>query len=424
MKGTPRGVCARRRESARGSDLGFCSIGGAGDAARELRRAPRERSHESGIAPVPTTMRLVRVAAFILALTVGVGGRGVFAAARIKDIASFEGVRGNQLVGYGLVVGLNGTGDGSQSAFTPQSLANMLRRLGIVVDPAKVRVKNVAAVMVTAEVPPFARRGRSIDVTVASAGDAKSLSGGTLLMTPLRGPDGAVYASAQGNVSVGGAFSASAGGATSQRNHPTAGRIPSGALLERDVVFSLAGRTNLKLLLNDPDFTTASRMEKALNTQLGEHTARAEDSGGVTLELPHSAGGVVEFLAKVEEITVDPDSPARLVFNEKTGTVVMGADLRISRVAISHGNLSVQIETEVGVSQPEPFAPQGQTVVTEQPTVHVKEEPAHVLVLDDEANIGDLVKALNRVGATAREMIAIFQAIRAAGALQAEIIVQ
>ena len=346
-------------------------------------------------------------------------------AARIKDIASFEGVRGNQLVGYGLVVGLNGTGDGSQSAFTPQSLANMLRRLGIVVEPEKVRVKNVAAVMVTAEVPPFSRSGRAVDVTVSSIGDAKSLSGGTLLLTPLRGPDGAVYASAQGSVSVGGAFSASAGGATAQRNHPTAGRIPSGAFLERDVVFALGGRQEMRLLLKDPDFTTAARMERALNGVFGAGTARAEDSGGVMLRMPGAEGrGPVEFLAQVEDLTVEPDAPARLVFNEKTGTVVMGADLRISRVAIAHGNLSVEVETDVAVSQPERFSPKGETVVTEQPTIHAKEEAARVLVLDEGASIGDLVNGLNRIGATARDMIAIFQAIRAAGALQAEIIVQ
>lgn len=362
--------------------------------------------------------------ALVFALLVAVTQPHVLAA-RIKDIASFEGVRGNQLVGYGLVVGLNGSGDGSQSAFTPQSLANMLRRLGVVVDADKVRVKNVAAVMVTAEVPPFARSGRAIDVTVSSIGDSKSLSGGTLLMTPLRGPDGVVYASAQGQVSVGGAFSASAGGATAQRNHPTAGRIPSGAFLERDVVFSLASHDKLRLLLHDPDFTTAARIERALNSAFGEGTAKAEDSGGVMVRIRETApDGSVEFLSRVEDVGVEPDAPARLVFNEKTGTVVMGADLRISRVAISHGNLSIQVDTDVQVSQPEPFSDKGQTVVTEQPTIHAKEEPARILVLDQGTSIGELVNGLNKIGATARDMIAIFQAIRAAGALQAEIVVQ
>jgi flagellar P-ring protein precursor FlgI len=346
-------------------------------------------------------------------------------AARVKDLVKFEGVRGNQLVGYGLVVGLNGTGDGNQSVFTPLSIANMLRRLGVVVDPAKVRVKNTAAVMISAEVPPFARAGRTLDVTVSSIGDAKSIAGGTLILTPLKGPDGQVYASAQGSVSVGGSFSASAGGASATRNHPTAGRIPSGAFLERDVVFDLGSRPAIRLLLNDPDFTTAARIERAVNEKIGSGTAHAEDSGGVLVKFPAGEdAGTVGFLSRIEDIAVDPDSPARLVFNEKTGTVVMGADLRISRVAISHGELSVQVESETIVSQPMPDSKKGETVVTDQPTITAKEEPARVLVLDEGASIADLVKGLNRIGATSRDMIAIFQAIRAAGALQAEIIVQ
>jgi flagellar P-ring protein precursor FlgI len=382
-------------------------------------RRPARRGFRSG------AVRRALAAALALTMTVALlAFSAPVQAARIKDIATFEGVRGNQLLGYGLVVGLNGTGDGSQSAFTPQSLSNMLRRLGIVVDPDKVRVKNVAAVMVTAEAPPFSRSGRTIDVTVSSIGDSKSLSGGTLLLTPLRGPDGTVYASAQGMVSVGGAFSASAGGASSQRNHPTAGRIPGGAFLERDIVFELGSRRDLRLLLRDPDFTTAARIEKSLNDAFGPGTAKAEDSGGVAVRFPEAqATNQVDFLSRIEDVSVDPDSPARLVFNEKTGTVVMGADLRISRVAISHGNLSIQVENAVQVSQPEAFS-KGETVVTDQPTIQAKEEPARVLVLDQGASIGELVKGLNRIGATARDMIAIFQAIRAAGALQAEIIVQ
>ena len=355
-------------------------------------------------------------------------GGTAHAQVRIKDIADVEGVRDNQLVGYGLVVGLNGTGDKLDSAvFTRQSLIGMLERLGVNTrdQESKLQTKNVAAVMVTAAVPPFSRSGRELDVTVSSIGDAKSLSGGTLLLTPLRGPDGLVYASAQGAVSVGGAFSASSGGASVQRNHPTAGRIPMGAFLERDVVFALGGRHEMRLLLKDPDFTTAARMEHALNGVFGAGTAHAEDSGGVMVKIPGSEGGSsVEFLARVEDLSVEPDAPARLVFNEKTGTVVMGADLRISRVAISHGNLSVQVETDIAVSQPEQFSTKGETVVTDQPTIRVKEEPARVLILEEGASIGDLVNGLNRIGATARDMIAIFQAIHAAGALQAEIIVQ
>lgn len=346
-------------------------------------------------------------------------------ASRIKDLASLEGIRENQLVGYGLVVGLNGTGDGSQAAFTPQAIANLLRRLGSEVPASRIRVKNTAAVMVTAIIPPFARAGRNLDVTVSSLGDATSLSGGTLLMMPLLGPDGAVYASAQGQVSVGGSFSASAGGSSVQRNHPTAGRIPSGALLERNVVLDLGGRSQERILLNDPDFMTAARVEAALNAAFGAGTARAEDAGGVVVRIPADAeGGAVGFLSRVEDVEVVPDVRARLVFNEKTGTVVLGADLKISRVAISHGNLTVNVETDVHVSQPLPLSKGGQTEVVKQPFVEAQEEPARVLVLDQGATISDLVNGLNRIGATARDMMAIFQAIRAAGALQAEIIVQ
>lgn len=345
-------------------------------------------------------------------------------ASRIKDLASIEGVRENQLVGYGLVVGLNGSGDGNQAVFTPQAIANLLRRLGTEIPAARIRVKNTAAVLVTAKIPPFARAGRALDITVSSLGDASSLQGGVLLMTPLIGPDGVVYASAQGSVSVGGAFSASSGGASTQRNHPTAGRIPSGALLERDVVFDLASQSVHRILLDDPDFTTAARLEAAVNDAFGPGTARAQDAGGVTFRIPPDAPeGPVAFLARLEELEVEPDVRARLVFNERTGTVVMGADLRISRVAISHGSLSVKVETEVRVSQPEAFS-QGKTEVTEQPFVEAREEPARILVLDRGATIGDLVNGLNRIGATARDMIAIFQAIRAAGALQAEVVVQ
>jgi flagellar P-ring protein precursor FlgI len=349
---------------------------------------------------------------------------GAVDAARIKDLAMLEGARENSLVGYGLVVGLAGTGDGNQAVFTPQSIANMLRRLGMDVPAGRVRVKNAAAVMVTARVPPFSRPGRLLDVTVSSVGDATSLQGGTLLLTPLLGPDGAVYGGAQGPVSIGGAHAASSGGSRVQKNHPTAGRVPGGAMLEREIAFDLAARREHRLLLTDPDFTTAARIEGAVNAAFGDGTARAIDAGGVAIAVPlESSSQPVAFLSRLEDLEVEPAVRARLVFNEKTGTVVMGADLRISQVAIAHGSMSVNIETDVEVSQPAPWG-HGDTVVTEQPFVEAREEPASVLVLERGATIGDLVNGLNEIGATARDMMAIFQAIRAAGALQAEIVIQ
>lgn len=343
---------------------------------------------------------------------------------RVKDLVTVEGVRTNPLIGYGLVVGLQGTGDGTQAAFTIQSLANILRRSGVSVSQASIRVRNVAAVMVTAELPPFARPGQALDVQVSSLGDAKSLQGGTLLMTPLMGPDGATYAVAQGSVSVGGAFLGGGGGNSSQKNHPTAGRIPSGATIERSVPIDLASATSFRLLLSQPDFATASRIATAINAAFDGPVARAEDPVGVRIFPPSTlAGDPVSLLAKVEAVEVRPDAAARVVINEKTGTVVMGNDVRVSKVALAHGNLTVEVRTRLDVVQPSPFSPKGETTVVPQQDVTTTEEPSRVITLEEGVSVGEIVGALNTLGVSARDMIAIFQAMHAAGALHAELVI-
>jgi flagellar P-ring protein precursor FlgI len=343
---------------------------------------------------------------------------------RVKDLATVEGVRSNPLIGYGLVVGLSGTGDGTQAAFTIQSLANMLRRNGVLVPQRSIRVRNVAAVMVTADLPPFARPGQTLDVQVSSIGDAKSLQGGTLLMTPLLGPDGSTYAVAQGAVSIGGAFLGGGGGNSVQKNHPTTGRIPEGATVEKRIAMSVDAATGLRLLLNQPDFATASRIADAINSSLGEPVAHAEDAVGIHIRSPESlVEDPVSLLAMVQAVEVRPDASARVVINEKTGTVVMGNEVRISRVAVAHGNLTVQVRTEFEVSQPAPFSKKGETVVVPQRDVLVEEEPSRVIALEEGVSVGEVVEALNRLGVSARDMIAILQAIRASGALHAEIVV-
>ena len=343
-------------------------------------------------------------------------------ASRIKDIAQIEGVRDNQLVGYGLVVGLNGSGDSASTQFTVQSLVSMMERLGVKVDQTQVKVDNVAAVMVTAVLPPFARAGRSIDVQVSSIGDADSLVGGTLLMAPLKGPDGQVYAVAQGGLVVG---SLAFGGKSAkvQKNHPTVGRIPGGALVEREVPFIFGAGDTLTYRLQDTDFTTVSRMTDVINTAFGAPLAKAIDGGTLQVELPAAyRDKVVEFVSRVEMLEVAPDTPARIVVNEKTGTIVMGEDVRISTVAISHGNLNLVISETAQVSQPLPFAG-GDTIVTPQTAVDASEDKGNLIVLERGVSIGEVAAALNAIGATPRDLIAIFQAVKAAGALHAELVI-
>ncbi|MCP4006733.1 MAG: flagellar basal body P-ring protein FlgI [bacterium] len=342
-------------------------------------------------------------------------------AARIKDLTDFQGVRSNPLIGYGLVVGLQGTGDSASTLFANRSLAGLLAKLGIVVDPALVNVTNVAAVMVTAQLPPFARMGEALDVTVSSIGDSGNLQGGTLLATPLLGVDGEVYALAQGPVSIGG-FSAQSGqGDVVQNNHPTVARIPRGALVEKEIFLSLDDREQMRLVLHEKDFTTAARIAEAINKSIRAKVAHATDSGSVDILIPEgSRTNVVPFLAQVEDIEVIPDRTAAVVLNERTGTVVIGSDVRISAVAISHGSLSIRISARTEVSQPPPFAETGNTVEFNNDEIVVQEQGSNLVVVQG-VTIGELVRTLNSVGASPRDLIAILQAMRAAGALQAEL---
>lgn len=343
---------------------------------------------------------------------------------RLKDIAQLRGVRSNQLVGYGIVVGLEGTGDSNGTLFTVQSIANMLERFGITVSPSAIKVKNVAAVMVTADLPPFARAGNTIDVVVSSIGDARSLQGGTLLQTPLRGADGNVYAVAQGPISIGG-FNFGRGGARVQRNHTTVGRIPNGALIEREVPSSfLQSDSGLTIQLNKPDFTTAARVVSSIRSAFPNLTVQALDPSTIRVLLdPQSAVDPVMLIASLETLSVLPDIKARVVVNERTGTVVVNGDVRVAPVAIAHGGITVRVQTTFEVSQPPPLS-NGQTQVVPQTQVDASEEPARMVYLRDGASVESLVKALNALGVTPRDLIAILQSLKAASALHAEIEVQ
>ncbi len=344
-------------------------------------------------------------------------------ASRIKELAHLEGVRSNQLVGYGLVVGLNGSGDSDGTQFTVQSLVNMMERVGVTVNPNEVEVDNVAAVVVTAELPPFARAGSTIDVTVSSVGDAESLVGGTLLMTPLIAADGKVYAVSQGALILN-ALSFGGEAAKVQKNHPTVGRIPGGALVEREVPYVFGEESELNYLLRTSDFTTVSRMSAAVNKHFGEPLARSIDAGGMQVLIPDRyRDRVVDFVSELERLTVIPDSLARIVVNEKTGTIVMGEKVRISTVAISHGNLSLVITEDTNVSQPNSFARRGRTVASPETEISVEEQAGELMVLEQGASIGDVAAALNAIGATPRDLIAIFQALKVAGALYADLVV-
>ncbi|MHB8766474.1 MAG: flagellar basal body P-ring protein FlgI [Deferrisomatales bacterium] len=354
-----------------------------------------------------------------LALTLAAGLAA--GAVRVKDMARVDGVRKNQLIGYGLVVGLNGTGDKSGSVFTAQAAANLLEGLGLSVSPRDVSLKNVAAVMLTADLPAFARAGQRIDVSVSSLGDAKSLQGGTLLLTPLRAPNGQVFAAAQGPMVIGG-FAAGAGGGGVQKNHPTAGRIPSGAILERDAPLPTLGEGFVDLVLDRPDFTTAARLARALDGAYGAGSAQALDAGRVRVTVPGArAADPVGFLASLEAVSVEPDAVARVVLDERTGTVVLGQDVKIRPVAISHGNLTVQVTPYLEVSQAEPLALGGKTVARDRADVQVSEEPGHLVLLDQGQSLASLVQALNVLGVGPRDLVVIFQTIKAAGALEAEL---
>ena len=355
----------------------------------------------------------------LLALALFPGERA--GAIRVKDIAAIKGVRPNQLIGYGLVVGLSGSGDKQGTEFTIQSLASLLGRMGIGVDPDAIKVKNVAAVMVTAMLPAFARTGGRIDATVSSLGDAGSLEGGTLVMTPLYGADGEVYAIAQGPLSVGGFAAGGGGGSSIQKNHPTVGRIPFGATVERELDFEIKERRSFDVALREPDFTTARRTAEAINEKFGAPLASAPDPATIRLDVPDVwSDRVVAFLAAVESVDVAPDRVARVVLNERTGTVVMGEDVTISTVAVSHGSLSVTISTQNDVSQPLPFS-EGRTRRVQNDQVEAFEEESNLALVEGPVTIDELVRGLNAIGVTPRDLVSILQAIKAAGALSAEL---
>jgi flagellar P-ring protein precursor FlgI len=348
------------------------------------------------------------------------------ATARIKDLVEFEGVRGNDLVGYGLVVGLDGSGDGLRnSPFTEEALANLLERLGVNVSGEQFRPRNVAAVLVTATLPPFARAGSRIDVTVSTIGDAKSLLGGTLIMTPLNAADGQIYAVAQGSVISGGA---TAGGdaASVTQGVPTAGSIPSGARIEREVDFALDTLSSVRLAVRDADFTTAARIEAAVNTAFGAQVARMLDPGTVQVNVAAMRGfSPAQALARIENLPVAPAQKARVVVDHRSGTIVLGNDVRISRIAVSQGGLTLRVSETPLVSQPNPFSRQGETVVVPRTNAEIINEPGTNLAVVEEApTLAELVQGLNALGVNPRNMIDILKSIKAAGALHADFVVQ
>jgi flagellar P-ring protein FlgI len=371
-------------------------------------------------------MAATRVIACVLAMLLA-GAAYAFATdvatqvrqARIKDIASIEGIRDNQLVGYGIVVGLDGTGDSQQTTFPAQTLASTLLRMGVSVPAASIRVQNLAAVFVSATLPPFARPGTKLDITVSSAGDARSLEGGLLLMTPLYGADGKIYAQAQGPLVVGG-YSISVNGNTKQFNHPNTARVPFGAMVEHGVPLDLQGKTEFSLLLNDADFRSAEAMSQAINHTLGRQAAHVLDSRRVDLSVA-SGEEVPELLAEVESIEVPVFPRAKVVVNERTGTVVIGGTVVLQPVSILHGGLAVNVVSEFQVSQPNAFSKTGTTQVVQQTRVDALDKPVNRIELKQGATVDDLVRSLQTIGATARDVISILQAMKSAGALEAEI---
>ncbi len=376
-------------------------------------------------------MRTVRSAVFALAFVTSVGSPQ---AARLKDVVKIKGVRENQIIGYGLVVGLKGTGD-SKKEYTGKSMTQMLRQMGVDIKAEETESKNVAAVVVTATLPPFSRVGSQVDVTVSSIGDAKSLTGGTLLMTPLRGGDKAVYAVAQGPVMVGG-FAEGGGGASATKNHPTAGLITNGAIIEREVDIDFSNRNAIRLALNNPDFTTSARIAKTINAELGGVYARARDSATIDVMVPYDFdGGVVDMVAQLERLPVESDNRAHVVINEKTGTVVVGDAVRISTVAIAHGNLTLEISSTETTTERGPAQSAAGTITTpekvgemvketvKQTTIQIGESGDKLISVPEGVTLGEVVRGLNALGVKPRDLISILQALKAQGALQAEITV-
>lgn len=339
--------------------------------------------------------------------------------ARVKDIASIEGIRDNQLVGYGIVVGLHGTGDSQQTTFPIQTLAATLLRMGVSVPAASIKVQNLAAVFISATLPPFSRPGTKLDVTVASAGDAQSLEGGLLLLTPLYGPDGKIYAESEGPLVVGG-YALSVNGNTKQFNHPTTARVPAGGLVERGLTLDLTGRQNFTLLLNDADFRSAGAMADSINKDIGHSVARSIDSRRIDIQVT-TGEDIPQLLARVEAVEVPFYPRSKVVVNERTGTVVIGGMVVLQPVSILHGGLAINVVTEFQVSQPSPFSNTGTTQVVQQTKVETKDKPVNRIELKQGATVDDLVRSLQGIGATARDVISILQAMKSAGALEAEI---
>ncbi len=367
-------------------------------------------------------LRTLRAAlAALVALTIAVPPVPAAATSRIKDLASIEGIRQNQLLGYGLVVGLNGTGDTlNNTPFTKQSLQAMLERLGVNIRGQQIRTGNVAAVMVTANLPPFATQGTRIDVTASAMGDSKSLQGGTLLVTPLLGADGNVYAVAQGSLAVGG-FQAEGEAAKITRGVPTVGRLPNGAIIEREIDFSLASLGQLRLSLRNADFTTAKRIAVAINDYIGSPVAEPLDPSTVQLTLPKKfPQNVVAMLTEIEQLQVEPDNAAKIVIDERSGVIVIGRDVRVSTVAVAQGNLTVTISEAPQVSQPAPLS-RGRTVVVPRTQVGVQEEGKGLALVHEGVSLQQIVDGLNALGIGPRDLIVILQAIKAAGAIQADI---
>ncbi|MDR3045678.1 MAG: flagellar basal body P-ring protein FlgI [Desulfovibrio sp.] len=370
--------------------------------------SPSLRSLTARLLVVPLLAAL-----WLLALPGGAG------AVRIKDIASFGGVRDNQLVGYGLVVGLGGTGDKKDSTFTMSSMVNLLERMGVAVDQAKLKPKNVAAVMVTTRMPVSAKPGTRLDVTVSSMGDATSLQGGVLLITPLKGVDGKVYSLAQGPLALGG-FAVEGQAARAQKNVTTVGTIPGGAIVERGIPFQFNSQDTLTLHMSSADFSTTMQVVERLNRVMGGSYAKAQDATTVALDVPPAyRGNLVPLMASIENIEVTPDGPAKVVVDEKTGTVVLGRDVRISRVAVAHGSLQVTVQEGMDVSQPGPFS-QGQTVATPRTDINVREENRRLMLMEG-ATLQELVDGLNAIGATPRDLVSILRAMKTAGALHADL---
>jgi flagellar P-ring protein precursor FlgI len=367
-------------------------------------------------------MTSIRIVAVLVALAVA-APVSADSTTRLKDIAGLQGAGSVPLIGYGLVVGLNKTGDRKQTIFSTQTLANMLERFGLSINAGEVKVENIAAVLVTAELPTYARAGARLDITASSVGDARSLQGGTLLATPLRGPNGQIHALAQGSLSIGG-FGGGGNGTAVTVNHLTVGRVPGGALVQTGSGAKLAATEVLSIVLREPDFVSASRLAKVVNGDLGKDSARVLDPGTIEVTVPEEyKSSIAELMARLEVLPVETDAPARVVINERTGTVVVGGNVRLASAAVAHGNLSVKIETKFEVSQPNAFSRTGETTVVPQTQVEVDDSADKKLVtLEEGTTLDAVVRALNALGASPRDIIAIMQALKVAGALRAELV--